>query len=166
MLYISDIAVLATACGFLAVLLLLLVLVRRHKGRGKPVVIDGSNVMHWDGEAPKLRTLQIVISALKAKGFQPGIVFDANAGYKLVNRYLDDRHFAELLKLPASRVLVVPKGQPADPIILAAARDVGGKVITNDRFSDWAGDFPEVKETGHLLRGGFRDGKLWLDEAA
>ncbi len=160
---LSDTAILAVAGLCFAVLLLVLVL-RRRKGRGRPVVIDGSNVMHWDGEEPKLRTVQTVVEALKSMGFEPGVVFDANAGYKLVGRYLDDRHFARLLNLPADRVLVVPKGQPADPTILAAARDVGGKVVTNDRFLDWAGDFPEVAEQGHLVRGGYRDGEVWLDD--
>ncbi len=162
---LSDTAILAVAGLCLAALLLVLVL-RRRNGRGRPVVIDGSNVMHWDGEMPKLRTVQTVITALKAKGFEPGIVFDANAGYKLADRYLDDRHFAKLLNLPSDRVLVVPKGEPADPTILSAARDMGAQVLTNDRFRDWARDFPEVKVAGHLVRGGFRNGALWIDEKA
>lgn len=132
----------------------------------KTAVIDGSNVMHWDGEVARLAPLRDVIAALKAKGYQPGIIFDANAGYKLADRYLDDRDFAKLLKLPNDRVLVVAKGEPADPTILSAARDMGGKVVSDDRFRDWAGEYPEVTEPGHLIRGGYRDGALWLDEEA
>lgn len=132
----------------------------------KAAVIDGSNVMHWDGEVARLAPLREVIAALKAKGYQPGIIFDANAGYKLADRYLDDGDFAKLLKLRADRVLVVPKGEPADPTILASAREMGAKIVTDDRFRDWAGDFPEVTEPGHLVRGGYRDGVLWLDDEA
>ncbi|MBY4893380.1 hypothetical protein KUL25_11455 [Rhodobacteraceae bacterium N5(2021)] len=128
------------------------------------VVIDGSNVMHWNGEVPRLTTLKEVVAALIGQGYQPGIVFDANAGYKLGDRYLDDRDFAKLLNLPGDRVLVVGKGEPADPTILAAARDLGAKVVTNDRFRDWATDFPEVAENNFLVHGGYRDGKLWLEE--
>lgn len=133
---------------------------------GPNVVIDGSNVMHWDGEVPHLATLREVIATLRKQGYQPGVIFDANAGYKFADRYLDDGHFAKLLNLPGDRVLVVNKGEPADPTILAAARELKAKVITNDRYRDWAGDFPEVATTGHLVKGGFRDGKLWMDDEA
>lgn len=59
--------------------------------------------------------------------------------------------------------MVVNKGEPADPMILKMARDMGAIVITNDRFRDWAIDFPEVRTRGHLVRGGYRDGTLRLD---
>lgn len=130
------------------------------------VVVDGSNVMHWNGKQPQIATVREVIAALRAKGYQPGVIFDANAGYKIGDRYLDDQDFAKLLNLPSARVLVVNKGEPADPTILAAARELGARVVTNDRFRDWAGDFPEVANKGHLLKGGYRKGTLWLDEAA
>jgi hypothetical protein len=159
------------AVSVLAAIAALYLLVRavlgRSGGGGKTaVVIDGSNVMHWNGEVARLAPLREVIAALQAKGFEPGIIFDANAGYKLADRYLDDGDFAKLLKLRADRVLVVPKGEPADPTILASAREMGAKIVTDDRFRDWAGDFPEVTEPGHLVRGGYRDGVLWLDDEA
>ena len=58
--------------------------------------------------------------------------------------------------------MVVSKGTPADPTILAAARDLGAQIVTNDRFRDWAEAHPEVTEAGHLVRGGYPSGKLWL----
>ena len=36
------------------------------------------------------------------------------------------------------------------------------RVITNDRFRDWVGDFPEVAQARYLVPGGYRDGRLWL----
>ncbi|WP_342025477.1 hypothetical protein [Jannaschia faecimaris] len=60
-------------------------------------------------------------------------------------------------------MLVVHKGEPAAPRILAMARDMGAIVVTDDRYRDWADDFPEVRRKGHLVRGGYRDGKLWLN---
>ena len=171
--YVTDNATLTLwlAVSVLAAIAALYLLVRAALGRsgggGKTaVVIDGSNVMHWNGEVARLAPLREVIAALQAKGFEPGIIFDANAGYKLADRYLDDGDFAKLLKLRADRVLVVPKGEPADPTILASAREMGAKIVTDDRFRDWAGDFPEVTEPGHLVRGGYRDGVLWLDDEA
>lgn len=140
---------------------------RRKSPRKAPhVVIDGSNVMHWNGEVPRLATLRDVIAALRVQGYQTGIIFDANAGYKLGDRYLDDRDFAKLLNMANEHVLVVPKGEPADSTILAAAREMDAKIITNDQFRDWAGDFPEVADRGKLVQGGYQDGALWLDEEA
>ena len=127
------------------------------------VIVDGSNVMHWRDNTPQIETLREVIAALEQAGFAPGVVFDANAGYKLTGRYLHDDTFSSVLGLPRKRVMVVNKGEPADPMILTAARDHGARIVTNDRFRDWAGQFPEVADGDRLIRGGYRDGKLWLD---
>lgn len=135
---------------------------RRHRARVW-VVLDGSNVMHWHEGTPKIETVIEVLRTLEARGFTPGVVFDANVGYKVLGRYLGDNGLARRLKLPADRVLVVARGTPADPVILASARDLGARIVTNDRYADWAEDHPEVKTPGHLIRGGYRAGTLWLD---
>lgn len=96
----------------------------------------------------------------------PGVIFDANAGYKINDRYLDDGAFASLLGLPDANVLVVPKGTPADRYILEAARSMGARIVTNDRFRDWEDSFPEVRQADLLIRGGFREGRLWLKDRA
>ncbi len=127
------------------------------------IVIDGSNVMHWKGGKPDLDTVREVLISLRAQGFHPGVVFDANAGYKLAGQYQHDRAFSQLLGLPEDQVMVVPKGTPADPWILTAARNLEARIVTNDRFRDWAESYPEVTEPGHLIRGGFRRGDVWLD---
>jgi hypothetical protein len=118
--------------------------------------------MYWRDNAPRIETLHEVIGHLKARGFAPGVVFDANAGYLLTGVYQHDRAFARTLGLPEDRVMVVPKGTPADPLVLTAARDLGARVVSNDRFRDWTGDHPELTTPGHLVRGGYREGKLWL----
>ncbi|SMH29629.1 hypothetical protein [Maritimibacter sp. HL-12] len=127
------------------------------------VILDGSNVMHWRNEIPDLDSVRAVLAHVSGLGMTPGVVFDANAGYLLFGRHHNDRAFSERLGLPLDRVMVVPKGTPADPFILTAARDLGARIVTNDRFRDWAGEFPEVQTPGHLLRGGFREGRPWLD---
>jgi hypothetical protein len=150
-----------------AALVLLLWRARRRAAtpplRRKWVVVDGSNVMHWKDNTAQIATISEVLDHLERLGFSAGIVFDANAGYKLSDRYQDDGVLARILKLPEDRVLVVPKGQPADPVILAAARDLAGRIVTNDRYRDWEATHPEVGTPGHLIRGGYRDGRLWLD---
>lgn len=135
------------------------------RGRQTHVILDGSNVMHWLGNGPTLDTVRAVLTEATSRGLTPGVIFDANAGHLLFGRYVDDDDFARLLGLPRDRVLVVPAGTPADPTILAAARDLGARVITKDRFRDWAADFPEVGRPGFLVPGGLRDGKVWLDLA-
>lgn len=130
----------------------------------KRAIIDGSNVMHWqDGDA-SYDPLHDVVRKLKSLGYAPGVMFDANVGHVLEGRYLDDASMAARLQLPENAVVVVAKGTPADPVILAAARDIRAVVVTNDRFRDWAKDFPEVRKPGFLIRGGYNSGKLWLDQ--
>lgn len=135
---------------------------RRHKRAPKMIVVDGSNVMHWKDNSAQLATLQEVLRALEARGYAPGVVFDANAGYKISDSYRHDFAFGKMLGLPKDRVMVVPRGEPADPVILAAAREHGVLVVSNDRFRDWATDFPEVADPAHFLRGGYSEGVLWL----
>lgn len=127
------------------------------------IIVDGSNVMHWQDNTPRLSTLRAVVARLTDLGFTPGVVFDANAGYKIGDRYQHDGALGRLLGLPADRVLVAPKGTPADPLVLASARDLGARIVSNDRFRDWSDAHPEVADPGHLIRGGYVGGKLWLD---
>ncbi|TAG09915.1 MAG: hypothetical protein EAZ40_17895 [Rhodobacterales bacterium] len=132
-----------------------------------PILIDGSNVMHWKDEKADILPVQLAVRELTRRGFTPGVVFDANAGYKLQGRYMSEWDFSILLFLPESQIFVVPKGTQADPYLLDAARGFGASVVTRDRFRDWADAYPEVKEPGFLVRGGFRDtGEFWLAEVA
>ena len=161
----SDLILLAGPCTIASLFLLLR---DRRRRRAKSVderwiVIDGSNIMYWNQNKPDLRTVRTVMDRLTAAGFKPGVVFDANAGYKTGGVYMNDRDFAQVLGLPKDRVMVAPKGSPADPLVLTAARDLGALVVSNDRFRDWVEDFPETQDAGLVVRGGYRDGALWLD---
>ena len=144
---------------------------RKRSGRRKTaldanlqwMIVDGSNVMHWKDGTPQLSTVREVVDHLTAKGFSPGVVFDANAGYLLSGRYRHDASLSRALNLPEARVMVVPKGTPADAAILKAARDLKARVVTNDRFRDWADEYPEVHHPNHLVRGGYRAGRLYVN---
>ncbi|TVS02840.1 MAG: hypothetical protein EA407_08360 [Rhodobacteraceae bacterium] len=156
------------AIWLLSSLLVMLVLVwrrgrRRRADRAPVVLLDGSNIMHWRGGAPRLETVRDVVEHLAAQGYRPGVVFDANAGYKLEGRYLHHPKLARALGLPGARVMVVNKGEVADALILRAARDYGARVVSNDRFRDWAGEFPEVECPGFVIGGRYRRGRLELD---
>lgn len=130
--------------------------------KGRYVIVDGSNVLHWNAGTPQLETVVAVLAELARRGLTAGVMFDATVGYRIGDRYQDDAELAHRLGLPVDRVLVMPKGSPADRTILEAARRFGAQVVTNDRYRDWETDFPEVAAPGLLVRGGVRNGKVWL----
>lgn len=117
------------------------------------IVVDGSNVLHWERETPDIQSLVHVIGALKSEGFVPLVWFDANAGYLIGDRYLGPAPLARLIGLAAHQVFVAPKGTPADPLLLQDAVKLKVRVVTNDRFRDWVDDFPQIREEGFLVRG-------------
>ena len=135
----------------------------RRRAADRIILIDGSNVLHWRDNTPNIETLREVIAALTARGYAPAVVFDANAGYLISGKYQHDKALGDLLALPEDRVMVVQKGEPADPVLLVAARDIGARIVTNDRYRDWADAHPQVREPGFLVRGSYRGGTLWLD---
>jgi len=129
----------------------------------QPILIDGSNVIHWQDNTPQLEPLLQVVRNLSARGLKVGVVFDANVGYKLTGKFLGERDLSRLLALPRSQIFVVPKGTQADPYLLDTARHLKAQIVTNDRFRDWAEVYPEVAEPGWLISGGIRDGQPWLN---
>ncbi len=134
------------------------------RGDTRPVVVlDGSNVMHWKKGAPDLQPVRDVIADLAQRGYRAGVVFDANAGYKLEGRYRHHQVLARQVGLPQDRVMVVNKGEVADEMILRVAQDFGARVVSNDRFRDWSAQFPQVAEPGFLISGRYRKGALQLD---
>lgn len=156
------------ALAGLAVALLLLpalgAALRRLFRRRRPLaVVDGSNVMHWQDNTPRIATVAEAVRALERMGYDVGVIFDANAGYRIVGHYLNESALKRLLGLRGDRVLVVPKGEQADPWLLSYARKTGAVIVSNDRFRDRLAEFPEIAEPGRLIRGGHRDGGLWLD---
>ncbi|WP_298258769.1 hypothetical protein [uncultured Litoreibacter sp.] len=127
------------------------------------ILIDGSNLLYWEGPPPTLDPVLAAVQLLEARGLEPYVMFDASVGHRIGRRYLDADALAPMIGLPASRVGVADKQVQADGVLLQAARDRGAKVITNDLFRDWAKRFPEVRSKGHLVHGGYHKGKLWLD---
>lgn len=162
---LSDLLLLAGPCALASLILLLYQWYRRRRLKPPPrwILVDGSNVLFWRDNVPKIETVQEVVDQLKERGFAPAVMFDANAGYLVGQRYLDDRDFAKSLGLPVEQVLVVPKGTQADPALLAVARDHGSRIVINDRYRDWAAQHPEVLEPGFLIRGHYHNGKLALN---
>jgi hypothetical protein len=72
---------------------LLLILRKSLAPRGNWVIVDGSNVLYWEGDSPKLSSVEAVLADLKARRFDPIVWFDANAGYLVKGRYMGPRRF-------------------------------------------------------------------------
>lgn len=125
----------------------------------KFIVVDGSNIMHWDGD-PSERVVNRVLVALQKKGFVPLIFFDANVGYKLWDRYANADYVAPRIGVKPHRVHIVPKGVTADEMLLDYASQTGLRVVTNDRFLDWRQKFPKVADKGFLVKGTVREGTV------
>ena len=146
----------------------LILFVRAIRGGGQRgtrwILVDGSNVLYWKDNTPQIQTVREVLKELKRQKLVPCVVFDANVGYLIGDRYLHDAAMAHKLGMRKDRVMVVPKGTPADEFILTAARDFTCCIVSNDRYRDWAAPFPEVYQPGRLICGGYEEGKLWLSD--
>ena len=115
--------------------------------------------MHWGGE-PSVKVLARVLRQLEDQGHEPAVFFDANVGYKLGDRYHDDRDMAGLIGVPARQIYVVDKGVAADEVLLQFATDHRLRIVSNDQFRDWRVQFPWINGKGRLLRGTWRDGAV------
>lgn len=141
---------------------------KRTSGTGEPsdgrqiILVDGSNVIYWLDNSPQFAPLKQVVHDLSLRGFKPGVVFDANIGYKLTGKFMGEREMSRMLSLPRDQILVVPKGTQADPYLLETARGLKARIVTNDRYRDWAERYPDVARPENLVRGEMRDGRVWL----
>ena len=159
----SDLFLLAASTCAASVILLIGAYFRQRKSSQKWIVIDGSNVLYWKNGVPLIDTVKDVVAAASKSGAKAGVIFDANAGYVVSEKFMNDRKFAKRLNLPRNQVMVVPKGMQADPYILSAARDMGARIVTNDKYRDWTATYPEIRNPGHLIPGNYTSGKLHID---
>ncbi len=140
----------------------LILLVRAWRGRSW-IVLDGSNVMYWLDETPRLDMVRFAIEAAEGRGYRPRVWFDANVGYLVGDGYLGPAALARRLGVSKGQVFVAPRGTPADPLLLKDAVARKARVITNDRFRDWAGEIPQVREEGFLIAPKMRDGERVIE---
>jgi hypothetical protein len=151
-LSMSDMASLMTLIAVALVAVFLVLWTRRAVRRKPPVapppavdhrqtvLIDGSNVIYWLDNTPQLAPLLQVVHDLSRQGLKPGVVFDANVGYKLTGKFMGERDLSRMLSLPKDQI------------------------VTNDRFRDWVDHYPDVARPERLVRGSIRDGRVWLPD--
>lgn len=126
------------------------------------ILVDGSNVLHWGGMGPEIATLHEVLQKIDEQGLEPVVYFDANVGYLIGEKWLGAGPLARKLGLGYRNVIVADSGTPADPLLLEASRRSGARVVSNDRYRDWHGQFPEAAEPGRTVRGRMEAGSVSL----
>lgn len=125
----------------------------------RAIVIDGTNVMYWDGEEADLTTLRSVVNALKKSKYAPHVFLDASSRHHLGDKSLTEKGFAKALGLPRNRVFVCPAGTEADSFLLKYAKENDAPVVSNDQFRDRA----QIAKNLRLVRGIFAGGKPILE---
>lgn len=127
----------------------------------KAIIVDGSNVIHWSG-TPSMKVLKKVLSVIEKRGFAPIVYFDASVGYQIGDRYLGDQALSQMTGVQIDRIRVVDKGVVADEMILTFATEHGLRIVTNDRYRDWRGQFPHAARKGTLVSGQWKSGNPTL----
>ena len=112
------------------------------QGKGV-VVIDGANVAYEErsaGGKPRLSNLLKVRRELEEHGFEPVIIVDASLKYDI-----DDQEQLESL-IRSQAVQQVPAGTDADYFIIQFADRLDALIVTNDRYKEYAAQYPWVDE--------------------
>ncbi len=103
------------------------------------VLIDGSNVAHsTEGGTARLDNLLLMRDKLAAKGLEPIIVVDA-----ALRHQIDDAAAYEKM-VDDGELKQAPAGTDADYFILSFARELGARVVSNDRFRDRMPEFKDL----------------------
>ena len=111
--------------------------------RREAVIIDGANVAYEErsaGGRPKLSNLLKVRRELEERGFEAIILVDASLKYDI-----DDQTQLESL-IASQQVRQVPAGTDADFFIIQLAEQLDARIVTNDRYKDYAERFPWIPE--------------------
>ncbi|HEU4628495.1 MAG TPA: hypothetical protein VFS08_02080 [Gemmatimonadaceae bacterium] len=103
-------------------------------------IIDASNVAHsGEGGAARTRYIRLMWDKLAEVGYEPIVVADA-----ALRHQVDDADSYERL-VESGVVHQAPAGTDADYFILNFARELEAVVVSNDRFRDRLGSFPELR---------------------
>jgi len=98
----------------------------------------------------RLASVKAILQILKAEGVTPTVVFDANIGYKVENRHMDQGEMATALGGGVA-VEVVPSGTVADRRIVELAEQRKATIVSNDLFRDSLRARPIPKRRGFFL---------------
>jgi S1 RNA binding domain/Zc3h12a-like Ribonuclease NYN domain len=117
------------------------------------VVVDGSNIATEGRSTPSLRQLDEAVRAYREE-FPDAVVtvvVDATFGHRI-----DKKEMAEFDEAIACNELVAPPAGAigrGDAFVLSIANKVGARVLSNDSFQEFHGDYPWLFEDGRLIGG-------------
>jgi len=118
----------------------------RHPGTRGPeqlgkALIDASNVAHSsEGGEGRLRNIELVVEKIREDGFEPIVVADAALRHQIDN----SARYEQMIE--AGKIHQAPAGTDADYFILSFARELGAKIVSNDRFRDRLESFPDARD--------------------
>lgn len=118
-------------------------------------VVDGSNVAHASEGGARLENLKAMCRKLEEEGYRPVVVVDAS-----LRHTIDDKAGYEAL-VGEGTIRQAPPGTDADYFILSFARELDGRVVSNDRFRELQKPFPEI--TADVIRYMVIDGEVVLE---
>src|SRR4051812_24904052 len=117
------------------------------------VVVDGSNIATEGRSTPSLRQLDEAVRAYRDE--HPDavvtVVVDATFGHRI-----DRKEASEFDEAVANNELVAPPAGAigrGDAFVLSIANKVGARVLSNDSFQEFHGDYPWLFDEGRLVGG-------------
>ena len=125
-------------------------------GRPGMYLLDGSNILHWDksGRGCSLKPVLAIAEELKRRGDAYQVYFDASARHLLKSDAAEAEQYEKLLAADPEHFQQVPAGTRADDfLLLIASQDDSAKIMTQDRFRDYADRYPQVIHSDRLLPG-------------
>ena len=112
----------------------------KHDTKNEEIVVDGSNVARFTGEAKK-ENIELMINDLKRRGFKPVVIVDASLVHWIFNdvvgkqeRYGMWNRWVEEWRNEGVKIIQAPKGSKADDHILQYANEKNLKIVSNDAF--------------------------------
>ena len=123
---------------------------------GTLYLLDGSNILHWGngGRGVSLRPVLAIAEELKRRGETYQVYFDASARHLLKSAAGELEQYEKLLADDPDHFQQVPAGTRADDfLLLIASQDSSARIMTQDRFKDYADRYPQVVRADRLLPG-------------
>jgi hypothetical protein len=117
------------------------------------VVVDGSNIATEGRSMPSLTQLNEAVMAFTEEYPEATItvVVDATFGHRI-----DKKELAEFDAAVAHNELVAPPAGAigrGDAFVLSIANKVGARILSNDSFQEFHGDYPWLFDEGRLIGG-------------
>src|SRR5690349_4649693 len=117
------------------------------------VVVDGSNIATEGRSMPSLAQLNEAVTAFTEEfpDATVTVVVDATFGHRI-----DKKELAEFDEAVAHNELVAPPAGAigrGDAFVLSIANKVGARILSNDSFQEFHGEYPWLFDEGRLIGG-------------